>query len=87
MHFAPAKLRRFRRNEYRLKRFRRVRLEQVGELLVHSFCIDIADYDKGEIIRDVTRFVILHHLFLDELVVNFDVADDREAIGMHLIRS
>ena len=54
---------------------------------MHSFCIDIADYDKGEIIRDVTRFVILHHLFLDELVVNFDVADDREAIGMHLIRS
>ena len=53
---------------------------------MHSFCIDITDYDEGEIIRDVTRFVILHHLLLGELVVNFDVADHRKAIRMHLIR-
>jgi hypothetical protein len=53
---------------------------------VDFFCIDIADYDEGEIIRDVTRFVILHYLLLAELVVDFDVADHREAIGMNLIR-
>ena len=52
---------------------------------MHLFRIDIADYDEGEIVRDVAGFVILHHLLLGELVIDFDFADDREAIGMHLI--
>src|SRR6267378_4418028 len=82
MHFASAQLRRLRRNENRLKRFLRVRLEQVGELLAHFFCIDIADYNKGEIVGDVARFVILHYLFLGQLVIDFDLADDRKPIGV-----
>ncbi len=85
VHFAAAKLRRFRRNKDGLERFLRIRLEQFGELLPYLFCIDISDYHEGEIVRHVTRFVILHHLLLRELVVNFEFADDRKTIGMALI--
>ena len=74
------------RNVNRLERFLRIILEEVGELLVHFFRIDIADDDEREIIRNVTRLVILHHLLLRELVVNFDLADHRQAIRMPLIR-
>ena len=85
MHFAPAKLRRFRRNEYRLERFLRIRLEQFDELLPHFFCIHISHDDECEIVRYVARLVILHHLLLSELVIDFELADDRESIRMPLI--
>ena len=74
------------RNEYRLQRFLRIRLEQVAQLLPHLFCIDIADNHEGEIVRHVTRFVILHHLLLRKLVVDLQLADDRKPVGMPLIR-
>src|SRR6266478_6291594 len=61
VHFPPAKLRRFRRNEQGLERFLGIRLEQFGELLPYFFCVDISDYDEGEIVRDVTRFIVLYH--------------------------
>ena len=86
MHFATAELRRFFRNKNRLKRFLRVPFEKVRQLLVHFFAIDISHHDEGEIVRHVTRFVILHHLLLRELIVNFYLADHREPIGMALIR-
>ena len=85
VHFAPAKLRWFRRNEYRLQRFFRIGLEQIGELLPHFFSIDISDHNEREIVRHGPRFVILHHLPLRQLVVNLEIADDREAIGMLLV--
>ena len=85
VHFAPAKLRRFRRNEYRLERFLRIRLKQFRQLLSHFFSINISGHDESQIVRDVARFVILHHLLLGELIVDFDLADDREPIGMPLI--
>src|SRR5262249_61953919 len=86
MHFAPAELRRFRWNEYRLERFLRIWLEQVDQLLVHFFRVDITDYDERQIVWDVARFVILHHLLLCKLVVYLDFTDHWKAIGMHLIR-
>ena len=85
VHFAPAKLRQFRRNEYRLQRFFRIRLEQLGELLPHFFGIDVPDDNEGKIVGDVSRLVILHHLLLRQLIVNLEFADDREAIGMLLV--
>src|SRR5690242_5150231 len=85
MHFAPAKLRRFCRNEYWLERFLRIRLKQIGQLLPHFVRIDIPDNDESEIVWDVSRFVILHYLLLGELVINFHLTDDRKPIGMHLI--
>ena len=80
-----AQLRRFLRNEDRLERFLRIRLEKFGDLLTHFRCIDISDHDKGEIIRNVARFVILHHLVLGELVVNFYVPDHRKVVRMSLV--
>ena len=85
MHFTPAKLRRFRRNEYWLERFLGIRREQFSQLLPHFFCIDITNYDERKIVRDVAGFVILHHLLLCELIVDFDLADHREPVGMPLI--
>ena len=86
VHFAPAKLRRFFRNKHRLERFLGITFEKIGQLLVNLFGIDISHHDEGEIVRDVTRFVILHHLLLRELVVNFQLADHRQSIGVALIR-
>ena len=86
VRFAPAELRRFFRNKNRLERFLRVTFEKVRQLLVHFFAIDVSRHDEGEIVRHVTRFVILHHLLLRELIVNFYLADHREPIGMALIR-
>ena len=85
MHLASPKLWRFRRNEDRLKRFLRIWLEQIRELLSHFLCIDISHHDEREIVRDVARLVILHHLLLGKLVVDFELADYREAIWMPLI--
>ena len=55
-------------------------------MLPHLFRIHIAYHNEGEIVRDVTRFVILHHLLLSELVVNLEFADDWKPVGMPLIR-
>ena len=51
---------------------------------MHLLCIDISRYDKDEIVRDVTRFVIPHHLLLGELIVNFHLPDHRQPIRMPL---
>ena len=51
----------------------------------HFFCIHISDYNEREIVRNVARFVILHHLLLGELVIDFELADDRESIRMPLV--
>ena len=64
----------------------RIRFEQLSELLPHFFCIYITRYDEREVVRDVARLVILHHLFLCELIVDFNLADHREAVWMSLIR-
>ena len=85
MHFATAKLRRFGRNEYRLERFLRIGIEQVAQLLLHLFSIDVADNNEGEIIRHVPGLVILHHLLLRKLVVNLQFADDRKPVRVPLI--
>ena len=84
VRLASSELRRFRRNEHRLERFLRISLEQVRES--HFFRNDISYHDERQVVRDVARFVILHHLFLRKLVVNLDVADHWEAIRMPLIR-
>ena len=52
---------------------------------MHSLRIHIADDNKGQIVRNVARFVIIHHLLLRELVINFQLADHRQAIRMLLI--
>ena len=85
VYFSPAKLRRLRRNEYRLERFLRIRLEQFRQLLPHFFRINISYHHECEIVRDVPRFVILHHLLLRELIVNFELPDNRESIRMTLV--
>ena len=60
-------------------------LKKLAELLPHFLGIDIAHDDEREIVRDVTRLVILHHLLLGELIVNLDLADHRQSVGMPLI--
>ena len=55
-------------------------------MLPHFFRVHIADNHEGEIVGDVTRFVILRHLLLRKLVVDLQLADDRKPIGMPLIR-
>ena len=52
---------------------------------MHFFCIDISHHNEGEIVRHVTRLVILHHLLLRELVVNFHLADHWQPIRMTLV--
>ncbi len=59
--------------------------EQLGQLLLHLLRLDRAHHHEGEIVGHVTRFVILHHLLLRELVENIEQADDGQAIGMPLI--
>ena len=78
-------MRRLRRNEQRLERFFWIRFEQFGELLPHFFRIHISNDDEREIVRNVARLVILHYLLLGELVIDFELADDWESIGMPLI--
>ena len=85
MHFAPAQLRRFAWHIYRLERFLRIIFEERGQLLANFASIDIADHDEGEIVRHVSRLVILRHLLLAELVVDFHLADDRKSVWMFLI--
>ena len=51
----------------------------------HLFRIHIAYHDEREIVRDVTCFIVLHHLLLGELIVDFDLANDRKTIRMLLI--
>ncbi len=86
MNFAPTKLRRFFRNKNRLERFLRITFEEVLQLLVDFFSIHVSHHDEGQIVRHVTRFVILHHLLLRELVVNLQLADHRQPIRMTLVR-
>jgi hypothetical protein len=61
-------------------------MKQVAQLLPHFFRVHIANNHEGEIIGDVTRFVILHHLLLRKLVVDLQLADDRKPVRMPLIR-
>ena len=85
VHFAPAELRRFFGNKNRPERFFGVRFEKLGELLMDFFCIDISHHDERQIVRHVPRFVILHHLFLRQLIVDFHLPNDRQPVGMTLI--
>ena len=85
VHFPATQLWRFPRNKDRLERFLRIGFEEIRQLLAHLVCIDVSHYDKGEIIRNVARFVIPRYLFLRELVVNLYVADYRKAVGMSLV--
>ena len=85
MHFPPAQLRRFFRNEDRLERFLRISLEEFYELLMYFLCVDVSHYDEREIVRNVARFVILHHLLLRKLIVDLDLPDHRKAVRMSLV--
>ena len=55
-------------------------------MLPHFFRVHIANNHEGEIVGDVTRFVILHHLLLRKLIVDLQLADDRKPVRMPLIR-
>ena len=85
VRFAPAELRRLFRNKNRLQRLFRICLKKIIELLSHLFRVDIAHHDKCEIVRDVARLVILHHLFLGKLIVNFQLSDHRQPVGVTLV--
>ncbi len=59
--------------------------EELLELVVDLLRIDVADDDEEHVIGDVAELVIRHHVVALELVVNLEVADDREAVGMDLV--
>ena len=86
VHNAAAELRRLARNVYGRERLGRMILEEIAQLPINRFRVDIADDDKGKIVRHVTRLVILHHLIAGELVVDIDMADHRQPIRMALKR-
>src|SRR5437764_6605989 len=67
VHDAAAELRRLARNVYGRERPGRMVLEEIAQLPINRFRVDIADDDKGKIVRHVTRLVILHHLIAGEL--------------------
>ena len=85
MHFAPAKLRRFGRDENRRQRFGRIIFEKIAELLMDRVRVNVADDDEGEIVRHVTRAVILEHVVARELIENIEQADNRQPVRMTLI--
>jgi putative hemolysin len=85
VHLAATELRRFARDENGAKRSCRIIFEKIFELFVDGVRFHVPDDDEGEIVRDVTRFVILHHLLLGELIVNFHLADYRQPVGMFLV--
>ena len=85
VHFTPAQLRRLLGNENRLERLFGIGFEKITQLLMHLFWIDISRHDEGEIVWNVARLVIQHHLLLGELVINFHLPDDWQSIGMFLI--
>ena len=61
-------------------------LNKSANCCLHFFRVHIADNHEREIVRHISRFVILHYLFLRQLVVNLHLADDRKPVGMSLIR-
>src|SRR6202011_6056966 len=80
VRLAATQLRRFLRNKNWFQRFLGIILEIISELLTNFLSIDIAHHDESQIVRHVARLVILHHLLLGELIVDFHLTDDRKAI-------
>src|ERR1041385_2002587 len=81
----PPQLGRLLGNENRFERLFGVGFEKIGQLLMNLFWIDISRHDEGEIVWNVARLIILHHLLLGELIINFHLPDDWQPIGMFLV--
>src|ERR1041385_8681999 len=81
----PTQLGRLLGNENRFERLFGVGFEKIGQLLMNLFWIDISRHDEGEIVWNVARLIILHHLLLGELIINFHLPDDWQPIGMFLV--
>src|ERR1041385_7237303 len=81
----PPQLGRLLGNEDRFERLFGVGFEKIGQLLMNLFWIDISRHDEGEIVWNVARLIILHHLLLGELIINFHLPDDWQPIGMFLV--
>ena len=60
--------------------------EEIAELLVNGGRVDVAHHDEGDIVRHVTRLIILQHLVARELIENIHLTNDRQPIRVPLKR-